>query len=144
MYSVLYLILAYKLIAPSEGHLRFDLCTKYALLANQAPLKLPGRETQLLVAEFPLLNSWEHPLLFHLRYTELPFSIFSSFSSIFRTATILCENFYTKRLFSFPYSFFRLFYFFFFTRKISKDRYENLERKKSGTVRCHRFSSKAF
>lgn len=49
-HSVLHLILAYKLVAPSEGHSRFDLCTKYALLANQPPLNHPGRATQLLVA----------------------------------------------------------------------------------------------
>lgn len=62
-HSVLHLILAYKLVAPSEGHSRFDLCTKYALLANQPPLNHPGRATQLLVAEksYPPFHSSSKP-----------------------------------------------------------------------------------
>lgn len=66
-HSVLHLILAYKLVAPSEGHSRFDLCTKYALLANQPPFNHPGRATQLLVAEnYPPLYSCLKPSPFVL------------------------------------------------------------------------------
>lgn len=68
-HSVLHLILAYKLVAPSEGHSRFDLCTKYALLANQPPLNHPGRATtQLLVAEktYPPFHSRSKPSPFVL------------------------------------------------------------------------------
>lgn len=81
-HSVLHLILAYKLVAPSEGHSRFDLCTKYALLANQPPLNHPGRATQLLVASrtYPpfLLFLQTIPFCFTFSSTSAPRTLFPS------------------------------------------------------------------